>query len=100
MAPSEQLGYYMQTAQIPAEEAEFEALFAEWEKGSTVDEGTIVEGTVLSVGKDFIVVDIGYKSEGQIQTSEFTEHDGTVTVLPGDVVEAAPQALPKTTCRA
>ena len=87
MAPSEQLGYYMQTAQIPAEEAEFEALFAEWEKGSTVDEGTIVEGTVLSVGKDFIVVDISYKSEGQIQTSEFTEHDGTVTVLPGDVVE-------------
>ncbi len=78
---------HMTSGQMPAEEAEFEALFSEWEKGSTIDEGTIVNGTILTVGKDFVVVDIGYKSEGQIQTAEFTEHDGTVTVVPGDVVE-------------
>ncbi len=77
----------MYTTQISPEEAEFELLFSEYEKSQPIDEGTIVEGTVLTIGKDFVIVDIGYKSEGQIATAEFTEHDGTVNIVPGDVVE-------------
>ncbi|MCO4760414.1 MAG: 30S ribosomal protein S1 [Myxococcales bacterium] len=77
----------MEMTQMPADEAEFEALFAEWEKGQQVDEGTIVEGTVLTIGKDFVIIDIGYKSEGQIATAEFTEHDGTINIVPGELVE-------------
>jgi len=36
------------------------------------DEGTIVEGRVVTVTKDKVIVDIGYKSEGIIPADEFS----------------------------
>ncbi len=39
------------------------------------EEGTIIEGTVVAVGKDKVVVDIGYKSEGIIAADEFSSDD-------------------------
>jgi small subunit ribosomal protein S1 len=66
---------------------DFEKQFLEFEKQQQVIEGEIVRGTVLAVGKDFVIVDISYKSEGQIPVSEFTEHDGTVSVQAGDVID-------------
>jgi small subunit ribosomal protein S1 len=68
-------------------EADFEQAFLEFEKQQQVIEGEIVRGTVLAVNKDFVIVDIAYKSEGQIAVSEFTEPDGTVTVQAGDVID-------------
>jgi len=68
-------------------EDDFEKQFLEWEKQQNVIEGEIVRGTVLAVNKDFVIVDIAYKSEGQIPVSEFTEHDGTVNVQAGDVID-------------
>ncbi len=38
---------------------------------STVAEGSVVEGTVIALNKDFAVVDVGLKSEGFIPLSEF-----------------------------
>ncbi len=73
--------------QTGAFDDDFEKQFLEWEKQQNVIEGEIVRGTVLSVNKDFVIVDISYKSEGQIAVSEFTEHDGTVNVAPGDVID-------------
>ncbi len=32
-------------------------------------EGEVVTGRVISVDKEFVLVDIGYKSEGQIRIS-------------------------------
>ena len=43
-----------------------------------IEEGQIVKGKVLSVGGDFVIVDIGYKSEGRIPLKEFVEEDGGV----------------------
>lgn len=37
--------------------------------------GKIVEGTILEVGKDSVLVDIGYKSEGAIAIEEFRDRD-------------------------
>ena len=68
-------------------DADFEAEFLEWEKTQNVIEGEIVRGTVLSVNKDFVIVDIKYKSEGQIPVAEFAEHDGTLSVHPGDEID-------------
>ncbi|MSP90878.1 MAG: 30S ribosomal protein S1 [Myxococcales bacterium] len=68
-------------------EDDFETQFLEWEKQQNVLEGEIVRGTVLSVQKDFVIVDIKYKSEGQIAIQEFTEHDGTISVQPGDEID-------------
>jgi small subunit ribosomal protein S1 len=65
----------------------FAALFeATMEEQNKVREGEIVQGTVLRVGKESVVVDIGFKSEGVIPISEFAGADG-VTVKPGDRVD-------------
>lgn len=52
---------------------EMEALYAESFKN--LEEGSIVEGVVLTVDRDGVLVDIGYKSEGRIPGSEFSKDD-------------------------
>ncbi|BCS89257.1 30S ribosomal protein S1 [Pseudodesulfovibrio sediminis] len=52
-----------------------------------LDEGTIVAGEVVKVDKDYVLVDVNFKSEGQIPVSEFTEADGTVAVQIGEKVD-------------
>ncbi len=42
------------------------------ESFKNLEEGTIIEGTIVSVQKDGVVVDIGYKSEGILLLEEFT----------------------------
>ncbi|MGO8669428.1 MAG: 30S ribosomal protein S1 [Desulfobaccales bacterium] len=53
-----------------------------------VQEGEVVKGRIVSITKDFVMVDIGYKSEGQIPIHEFTTPDGEITARVGDDVEA------------
>jgi len=50
-------------------------------------ENEIVKGTVVQVTKDYAVVDIGYKSEGQVAIQEFGLVDGKPNVKIGDPVE-------------
>src|SRR3954452_22486028 len=74
------------------DEEDFASLLEESFKGrgdgkGILKEGEIVKGTVVQVTKDYAVVDIGYKSEGQISISEFTSPRGEVTLKPGDTVE-------------
>ena len=38
---------------------------------STIAEKTVIEGTVVSVGKKEVVINIGYKSEGVVAVTEF-----------------------------
>ena len=52
-----------------------------------IRESEVVEGTVVSIGKKEIVVNIGYKSEGQIPIGEFTNAKGEVLLKAGDAVE-------------
>jgi len=53
-----------------------------------VQEGEVVKGRIVSITKDYVMVDIGYKSEGQIPIHEFTTPEGEVTAQVGDDVEA------------
>ncbi|MGQ0810655.1 MAG: 30S ribosomal protein S1 [Nitrospiraceae bacterium] len=39
------------------------------------EEGTIIEGCVVALGKDKVVVDIGYKSEGMISIDQFSNEE-------------------------
>ncbi|TAJ25655.1 MAG: 30S ribosomal protein S1 [Nitrospirae bacterium] len=39
------------------------------------EEGTIIEGCIVAVGKDKVVVDIGYKSEGIIPGDQFSNEE-------------------------
>lgn len=51
------------------------------------DEGEIIRGTVVRVGKEHVMVDIGFKSEGQIDIAEFTDSKGQVHINPADVID-------------
>jgi len=55
-------------------------------------EGDIVAGSVIKVGKDSVVVDIGYKSEGVIPIDEFVDASGTIDVSAGDQVDVLVEA--------
>jgi small subunit ribosomal protein S1 len=50
-------------------------------------EGEVVTGRIISVDKDHVLVDIGYKSEGQIRIQEFKDENGNITAQAGDTVE-------------
>jgi small subunit ribosomal protein S1 len=50
-------------------------------------EGEVVTGRVISVDKDHVLVDIGYKSEGQIRIHEFKDEEGNIAAEVGDSVE-------------
>lgn len=67
---------------------DFAALFEEYSGDvQHFRNGDLVEGEVLEVADDYVVVDIGGKSEGRIPLSEFKRADGLVAVSAGDKVE-------------
>jgi small subunit ribosomal protein S1 len=65
-----------------------------WLKGGDVGPNQIVEGKVLRIDDDFVLVDVGYKSEGIIPRSEWEEDEEqpepgqTVKVLVEEVEDA------------
>ena len=56
-------------------------------KGGELKENEIVHGTIVQVTKEYAVVDIGYKSEGQVPIQEFGLVDGKPNVKVGDTVD-------------
>lgn len=53
----------------------------------TIQEGEVAKGTIVSVENDYVVVDIGYKSEGQIDINEFKDADGNIKAEVGQQVD-------------
>ncbi|MCF8037325.1 MAG: 30S ribosomal protein S1 [Desulfobacteraceae bacterium] len=51
------------------------------------EEGEVVNGRIISVDKDHVLVDVGYKSEGLIPINEFKDGDGNVNAAVDDDVE-------------
>ena len=56
---------------------EFEAMFEESLR--TVKPGGVVKGRVVGITATHVLIDVGYKSEGQIPTQEFTDRQGLAT---------------------
>jgi small subunit ribosomal protein S1 len=50
-------------------------------------EGEVVTGKIIAIDKDYVLVDIGYKSEGQIPIHEFRDENGENKAAMGDSVE-------------
>ncbi|MBW1607359.1 MAG: 30S ribosomal protein S1 [Deltaproteobacteria bacterium] len=50
-------------------------------------EGEVVTGKIISIDKDYVLVDIGYKSEGQIRIQEFNDENGQLAANVGDKVD-------------
>src|SRR5262245_39748304 len=66
-------------------EEDFSALFEQSLR--TVKAGEVVRGHVVQVTRDYVTVDIGYKSEGQIPIAEFIGPDGQPEVATGDEID-------------
>jgi len=66
---------------------DFAKMFAESKSSEEINVGDVVTGSVVEVQSDFILVDIGYKSEGLIPISEFRIVEGKTSVSEGDEVE-------------
>lgn len=66
---------------------EFEKLFEASTKEQDFKVGDVVNGTVVEVQSDYVLVDINYKSEGLIPINEFRIVDGVRQVKAGDQVE-------------
>jgi ribosomal protein S1 len=46
---------------------------ADWDVLGTFDVNQIVEGRIVEVNSDYVVVDVGFKSEGAIHRNEWGE---------------------------
>jgi small subunit ribosomal protein S1 len=64
---------------------DFEALFEESLR--TVKPGGVVKGRVVGITSTHVLIDVGYKSEGQIPVQEFTDRQGNLQVKVGDEVD-------------
>jgi small subunit ribosomal protein S1 len=76
-----------------AREESFASLFdSSMQHADSLKEGEIVQGRVIKVNRDSVVVDIGYKSEGVIPAGEFVDTTGKVNVNVGDTVDVLVEA--------
>jgi len=53
----------------------------------SIQEGEVIKGEIVQIGKEYVLVDIGYKSEGQISIHEFVDPEGNMSFKVGDKVE-------------
>jgi small subunit ribosomal protein S1 len=73
--------------QVAGEMLDYEQLIDDYTHFAPPVEGEILQGHVLKVTDQEVIVDVGYKSEGLVPIQQFMEPDGSVQVQPGDVVD-------------
>ena len=74
-----------------ADDEDFDALYEESVKGFRDQD--IVTGTVTEITRDYVTVDIGFKSDCLITVNEFHNIEGVLEVEIGDSVEVYVEAL-------
>ena len=69
-------------------EENFEELLKDYEQGGfELKRNDVVQGTIVQITPDAVVVDVGYKSEGMIPLREFADEKGEINVKIGDVYD-------------
>ena len=66
---------------------DFEALLAESYLDNPATEGVVVKGRVTAVENDFVIIDVGLKTEGRVALKEFSQPGKDVAIKAGDTVE-------------
>jgi len=87
MHQKESKGYKMEDKQELNQIESFADLFAKQVETDDKIEGKVVKGTVISIDKDMINIDVGYKAEGRINIREFVGKDNSAVPKVGDIVE-------------
>jgi len=79
---------------MPDQDEDFASMLAEFESGKPRAEqkrprvGDVIQGAVISIGKDAVFVDAGGKAEGVLERSQVSDADGKLLVQVGDKIEA------------
>ncbi|WP_414039656.1 30S ribosomal protein S1 [Acidithiobacillus sp. M4-SHS-6] len=68
-------------------EPSFAEMFEESQSTQGLKPGELLTGTVTRVDNDFVIVDVGLKSEGPIPAEQFRNAEGEIEVKVGDSVE-------------
>lgn len=71
----------------PVLEEDYEHLLEDYSHFVPPAEGEILEGRVLKVTPQEVIVDFAYKSEGLVPIDQFRGPEGEIQVRPGDVVD-------------
>ena len=71
----------------------FEELFKSSLVEAKMKPGTIVQGTIVEIRGDFVIVSAGLKSEGVIPAEQFRNAKGELEIAVGDVVDVALDAV-------
>src|SRR5258706_10404429 len=71
----------------PPSREDFAALLEESFIERAPAEGSVVKGMIVAVESDFVVVDVGLKTEGRVPVKEFAAPGQTATIKLGDEVE-------------
>ncbi|HKI00920.1 MAG TPA: S1 RNA-binding domain-containing protein [Thermoanaerobaculia bacterium] len=80
-------------AGAPEKTEDFGQILAEFEQEAPAKRndpavGQKVSGSILSIGEEWVFVDLGAKSEGRIAAAELKDAEGNLTVKEGDTLEA------------
>src|SRR2546423_1333620 len=70
-----------------AAETDMEHLMADYSPLAPPAEGELLQGHVVKVTQQEVIVDVGYKLEGLVPIEQFRQSDGSVTVKAGDSVD-------------
>jgi len=67
---------------------DFAALFAASEQTKRLTTGQTVEGTIVAIGPEFALVNVGSKGEASLAVNELTNDDGVLEARVGDRIQA------------
>ncbi len=73
------------------EEEDFEKLFeasTQTTRAKRFEKGQTIEGTIVTIGAESALVDVGGKSEAEIDVAELKDDDGDIEVAVGDRIQA------------
>ena len=70
------------------EEEDFASLFAASERVRRVEKGQTIDGTIVRIGNEVALVDVGGKSEAVIDVAELKDDEGRVEAAVGDRIQA------------
>ena len=69
-------------------EEDFAAMFEASQQARRIERGQTIEGTVVAIGPEVALVDVGGKSEAAIEISELKDDEGGLEVAIGDRIQA------------
>src|SRR5580692_8395675 len=67
----------------------FAELFEQSIASQRIRPGTILNGLIVEVGQDYVIVNVGLKSEAVIPSDQFKNEKGEIEVAVGETVEVA-----------